>query len=426
MNGMKRRIAAYLGLTRPFSFRRTLTVLSASILAVIAGAAATYFGLTGDLIAGTPRSWYFVYVAVLIGLAVLCVPWPRMAAVALSVAALELGLGLGSFVLYRQGLTANDLLPDYEGPAMRRVWHPLLQAVVPPGASNPLPDGQIRYNSLGQRGPDRSAANLRGKAVVALFGGSTTEDIAVSDGQSWPERLERILGSGYAVINHGSSLYSTAQIVVQTAFYQSAFGVMPDCAVYYVGGIDVQNAHIRRLDSGYADYLTPSLVDALQARRADAVVPAISPLLRFSGRLLMLAFDTVQSPPEPIRAEFAQPDADLETIYRRNVATISAINRQRGIATVWIGELGDAGSRGGDADDETSAPAAGRETLSLSRLNKALQRDATALGDIYIDLPRSAFGSDDFVDGVHFAAAGSLKFARLVAPKIEEACHKRP
>src|SRR5918999_1327896 len=109
--GMKRRIAGYLGITRPFRFERTLTVLFALILASVAGAAAVRFELSGSLTAGTPRSWYFVYVAALIGLAVICAPWPRMAAVALSVAALELGLGLGSAVLHRQGLTENDLLP---------------------------------------------------------------------------------------------------------------------------------------------------------------------------------------------------------------------------------------------------------------------------------------------------------------------------
>jgi hypothetical protein len=294
---MKRWIGGYLGLTRPFRFERTLTVLFAMVLAAVAGAAAARFGLAGTLTAGTPRSWYFIYVAVLVGLAVICAPWPRVAAVALSIAAIELGLGLGSVVLYRHGLSTNDLLPSNHGPEMRRIWHPLLQAVVPPGASDRLPGGQIRYNSLGQRGPERSPADLQARVVVAVFGGSTTEDIAVPDGESWPERLERILGSGYAVINHGSAMYSTVQIVVQTAFYESAFGVMPDCAVYYVGGIDVQNAHISRLDPAYADYFTPSLVDSLLARRADAVVPDVSPLLRLSGRLLMLAVDTVRPPP---------------------------------------------------------------------------------------------------------------------------------
>jgi ABC-type amino acid transport substrate-binding protein len=423
---MKRRLAGCLGLTRPFRFERTLTVLFALILASVAGAAAVRLVLAGGLTAETPRSWYFVYVAVLIGVAVLCVPWPRMAAVALSVAALELGLGLGSAVLYRQGLTENDLLPDNDKPGLRRVWHPLLQATVPPGASYRLQDGQIRYNSLGQRGPERSLADLQGKAVVALFGGSTTEDVAVADGQSWPERLEQILGAGYTVINHGSALYSTVQIVVQTAFYERAFGVTPDCAVYYVGGIDVQNSHIHRLDPGYADYFTPSLIDSLQARRVDAVMPASSPLLLFAGRLLALTFDTARPPPEPIGT--AQPDADLEAIYRRNVRTISAINRQRGITTVWVGEIVDADTLDQDVADETWAPFVRREAVwpLLWRLNEVLRREAAALSDVYVDVPRSAFSADDFVDGEHFAARGSLRFARAVAPKIADACHKRP
>ena len=35
------------------------------------------------------------------------------------------------------------------------------------------------------------------------------------------------------------------------------------------------------------------------------------------------------------------PDRALEAIFTRNVQTISAINRQRGIATIWVGEVFD-------------------------------------------------------------------------------------
>jgi hypothetical protein len=54
------------------------------------------------------------------------------------------------------------------------------------------------------------------------------------------------------------------------------------------------------------------------------------------------------------------------------------------------------------------------------------RHEAAALSDVYVDVPRSAFSADDFVDGEHFAARGSLKFARMVAPKIADACHRRP
>ena len=44
-------------------------------------------------------------------------------------------------------------------------------------------------------------------------------------GQTWGERLEQLLGPGsHAVINHGGVGYSTAQNLVQTAFYESTSG----------------------------------------------------------------------------------------------------------------------------------------------------------------------------------------------------------
>jgi hypothetical protein len=157
-------------------------------------------------------------------------------------------------------------------------------------------------------------------------------------------------------------------------------------------------------------------------------MPASSPLLLFAGRLLALTFDTARPPPEPIGTASAQPDSDLEAIYRRNVRTISAINRQRGITTVWVGEIVDADSLDQSAADETWAPFVRREEVGplLWRLNEVLRHEAAALSDVYVDVPRSAFSADDFVDGEHFAARGSLKFARMVAPKIADACHRRP
>ncbi|MBI2739434.1 MAG: hypothetical protein HYX38_23175 [Rhodospirillales bacterium] len=364
---MKRWIASHFGLARPFRLERTLTVVFAMLLGAVLGSAAVWYRLKGELAVGTPLGWYFAYVAGLLALAVLCARWPRVAAVTLSIAALELGLGLGSAVLYRRDITANDLLLDDDS-AMRRAWHPLLQAVVPPGTSWRLTDGEIRYNSLGLRGPERTAKELSGKTVVALFGGSTTADIAVPEGRSWGERLEQILGEDrYAVINHASELYSTVQIVLQTAFYQSAFGVQPDCAVYYVGGVDVQNSHIRNLDPAYADYFTPSLIDSLRARRIDAST-AVSPLLQYASRLLVLAFDTVRPPVTPTGIAAPQPDADLTDIYRRNIRTISAINRQRGIAVVWIGEIVDVPRLGDEGGAEDWAPFVRREALWAAAL----------------------------------------------------------
>lgn len=421
---MTRWFADHVGLAQPYRFERTLAILFALLLAVLAGAALVHYRLAGELTRGTPRFGYFLYLAALLGLAVLGARWPRFAIVALSLAALELGLGVGANVLQRYGYAHDDLLPENEAAQAPRNWHSLLQTVIEPGTVRRLWDGEIRYNSLGQRGPERSPESLRGKTIVALFGGSTTEDVAVPDGQAWSERLEHILGaSRFAVINHGSAWYTS----VLTAFYEQAFGVMPDCAVYHLGGVELQNAHFRGLDPGYADYHTPSLVDAFAARRTDKIAPSISPTLRYLDRLMVLAFDTLRPAQLPRGEASGAADPNLEAIYARNIRTISAINRQRGIKTVWIGEfvVPDALNES-DPDADPWAPYVPAEAgwRLLSRLKEVLKREAMALGDVYIDIPVKEFTGSDFVDQEHYSAEGSLKFATLVAPKIGETCRK--
>lgn len=191
-------------------------------------------------------------------------------------------------------------------------------------------------NSERRRGRERDPNELRSKTVIALIGGSTTLDILSREGETWAEHLERPLGADrFAVINQGV----TSEHVIQTAFYQDSFGVPANGAVYYIGWNDPRNAHVRDLEPAYAKNHLPGQIDALDARRIHGSAISISPILTVLSKLAILAFDTVR-PPETIRGDCGHgPDWALEKIYARNIATISAINRGRGIRTVWIGQL---------------------------------------------------------------------------------------
>lgn len=423
---MLRWVSHHVGLAKPYRFERTVSILVSLLLAAVAVGVVWRYGLAGELSPGSPRSWYFVYLAVLIGLGIVCARWPRVAMVALSLAAIELGLGFGSVALTRHELAKSDLLPSDQPREVIRTWHPLLQAVNVPTAAGTT--GKYHVDSQGLRGRERSFGELRDKTVVAVFGGSTTEDLAVRDGETWPERLETLLGGErFAVLNHGVTSNSTVQIVIRTAFYQAAYGVQPDCAVYLVGGGDVTSAHMSSLDPGYADYQTPLLIDALEVRRVEQLLPSVSPLLRLLGRLAAFAFDTARAP-RPVGQVSGDPDPALEAIFARNVRTISAINRQRGIATIWIGEVFDHRSlEAASWRGSLWAPHVriGDLRALLSRLTGILQHEAAALGDTYVAIDEKQFEADDFWDGEHFSSSGSAKFATTIAPRIAEACRRR-
>lgn len=424
---MIRWMASHVGLARPYRFERTLAVLVSLVLGVFAVALVWRYGLAVALVPGSPRSWYFAYLASLLGLGIVCARWPRITMIVLSLAAIEIGIGFGSVAMVRYDLAESDLMPSSAPRQVERVWHPLLQATNVPTSKGSR--GIYRVDSEGLRGRERSATELRDKTVVAVFGGSTTEDLAVADGETWPERLERLLGSDrFAVLNHGVTANSTVQIVIRTAFYQRAYDTLPDCAVYYVGGADILGSHVAGLDPGFANQQTPQLVDALEARRVERALPGFSPLLRLLGRLAAYAFDTVRAPPAPDGKVSGDPDPALETIFLRNVRTISSINRERGITTIWIGETFDFDSlvkSDGRKGMWGAYLRVGDLQALLSRLNRLLQREAAALGDTYIGLDEKQFTADDFADGEHFSAKGGARFASLIAPRVAEVCRKK-
>ena len=60
----------------------------------------------------------------------------------------------------------------------------------------------------------------------------------------------------------------------------------------------------------------------------------------------------------------------------------------------------------------------------LSIFNDRLREEATELGDTCIEVRAGDFSPEDFRDNGHFLEAGSLKFARLLAPSVAKECRK--
>lgn len=422
---MKAWLVRHVGLLHPYRFERTIAVAVALLLAVGGGTVVLVHGLADDVAPGSPAAWFFAYVGGLLALGIICAPWPRITMVVLSLVALELGIGLGAAVTAEHETgAAIGIFPDRGVRSATRVWHPLLQA-----ANVPTPAGtrtRFHVDSQGLRGRERSPEELLNRIVVAVFGGSTVENIALSDGETWPERLEALMGADrFAVLNRAVSGNSTVEHVIRTAFYQDTYGVAPRCAVYYVGGQDISNAHFRNLDPGYADYHTPALVDVLEARHSDRASVAMSPILRLLQRAATALFDTVRPVGDPKGTPGAEPDPALGAIFARNIRTISAINRERGVRTIWIGEVLNEAPPPPDVGPHAKwTPFIELQDLHtlLAHLRSVLTREAAALGDVYVDVDTSNLDNRHFVDAEHFSAKGAQLFATMIAPAIADAC----
>lgn len=421
---MLERIRLHAGLVRPFRFERMLIVIWAMLLMIAVIGTVVGFVVAAELGAGSPRELYFIYIGGLILLGLALAPYPRVATFALALATIDFSLGLGSFALKAMGLAHSSILPDQYYDPPRFQWHPLLQATPIPSISRTVVHLHVSHSSEGTRGRDYSPEELRKKIVVAAFGGSTTYDVSVSDNETWPSRLESQLGSNqFAVINHGVLGYTSAEHVIQTAFYQTKFGVPPHCALYYVGWNDIRNAHIPNLDPGYAGFHLPSQIDGLGVRRFGASYTSISPLLTIVVRLVSASVDTIR-PPQQISGEpQSGRDPEFEAIFARNIRSISAINRSRGIRTIWVGQALNLSKYDNDQIDGWIPLVRNRDVLALlDRVNDLLNSEAIALGDTYIGLPTDLFQPSDFRDNGHFLPSGSLKFAKFIAPKVAREC----
>ena len=386
-------------------------VLIAFAVSLVLGKALTF---------GGPRSYYFLYVLVLLLVVLAVLPWPRLSGALVLLAILELTLGLGGPL---NG--PASLLPENFDTSGRFRWHILLQATPVPSLAVAMHDGKpLRHSAEGTRGRDRTPQELSARTVIAVFGGSSTYDVGLSEGETWVDRLEQTLGpERFAAINHGVPGYSTVEHLIQTTFYQVKFGTAPHCAVYYVGWNDLQGAHMKNLDPGYADYHLPAVMDVLRTRRVGGAHVYFSPTLTVVARVVSAELDTVRYAPLVDGEVKAGSDPRLEALYARNVRSISSINRQRGIKTVWVAQLLNRSQLTGDGMYGWVPYVRDRDLWALqARFNDVLRDTAGALSDAFVALPIEDFADADFVDQGHFSAAGAAKFARGIAPAIREAC----
>jgi lysophospholipase L1-like esterase len=398
----------HFGLSRPYRFERVILAGLAILLALFALAAAVWMRAIDELPLRGPRGEYFLYLLILLALELALVRWPRLATVVLVLMAFELTWGAGLFALKRAGLSTSSLMPPGKSEPKRFQWHPLLQAVPIPSLKLTSSTGlAIQHTREGTRGKDPEGS-LDGRTVIAAFGGSTTYDIGAGEGETWPDRLAQALGDRYFVVNHGVPGYTTAEHLIQTAFYQTKFGKPPRCAIYYVGWNDLRNAHIAGLDPGYADFHLPSQIDSQKVRRVGGAHVTFSP--RYFA-------DPYSQPP------VSGDDPNLDAIYKRNIAAISAINRQRGVTTIWVGQLLNRERLMGEGQYGWLPLVRDRDLWPMQQsFNNVLKETAAGLGDPYVGIDPASFVGVDFVDQGHFSARGAKRFADDLAPTVRQLC----
>jgi hypothetical protein len=431
----KHRLLGFYGLTRPFNFKVAIPfLLNTGILALVLLTAATLFVAKG-LYLGTELFYFFVYIACALLVGALLSKIRTLSYALLCWCVIELGLAAANADLRPQNSVTEVDPFDYAF-----IYHPLLQLVPRPnwhyknhidfrGREDEAKDGGVdmaslqgqeldfSHNSLGERGKELTPDDLA-KKVILVYGGSTTYDVAVTQGETWVEHLQADLDNKYTLVNLGVVGHSTEEHLIDTAFYQSVIPKKPVCAIYYVGWNDAINAHISNLDSAYADYhlLTMAI------RKPDLTIARYSPLFYLANEMAKGRFDTVPEIPNILgRPTIAGPDPRLEAIVLEHVRTIAAINNGRGTKTIFIGQII---NKDWPKGPNIWAPLVGKGGFPplIERLNSIVKEQTASIPAKYIDAGNENFDHHDFVDYAHFAVPGARKFASRIAKEVGDYC----
>jgi lysophospholipase L1-like esterase len=300
-------------------------------------------------------------------------------------------------------------------------YHPLLQVIPTPNYSRLHPFA-ISHDSNGIRGPERTSTELKQQVVIATVGSSTTYDVAVPNGQTWSDDLEQQLGRGYAVINHGVPGYTSVENLLQTLFYLDTYGVRPHCAVY-LGWNDIINAHLPNLDPAYANFHLLNQFDIMNVRKKPLEV-SFSPLARIMNRSLQAAFDPVPLAPNFLNdPPVPGTDARLEQIFRRNLEAIAAINRERQIISIFVGQVWNRAKLQSKERYGFFPLVRDVDVWPLEdHFNAIVKATADSIGVPNFIPPIDEFQDNDFADRDHFSAKGAAKFALMITPIVKSSC----
>ena len=413
---------SHFGLKRPYNFPRAIATIMVffALFILTLMAAYWYWGSKATLQLTSPRMFFIGYISLLLVTVLVTLKWKVVSFSLLAWAYIELTLVLGTVALNSIHVMNSNLAPYSSSTASsvgRLEFHPML--MISPVKNWTSKSGlNIKHNSVGMRG--KEIEGLKDKLLIHAYGGSTTYDIGVPNGSTWPEFLEHALGKEVVVANYGVPGYSSAEHIMQTAFYSNKLGRYPECSTYYIGWNDIRNSHIPTLDKAYADYhllAQLSNLSQLENNGISAIYALVRNLNPFGYRY-----------PRPQDFKLILPsdnliDSNLEEIYLSNIRTIVTLNHSHGIKTIFIGQVLNREKLVNDNAYGWLPLVRDRDVWGIQEhFNEVLAREAAKLGVTAIVIDKNLFKDKDFIDNGHFSAEGSKKFAGLIAPTIQKEC----
>ncbi|MGD9835206.1 MAG: SGNH/GDSL hydrolase family protein [Piscinibacter sp.] len=297
----------------------------------------------------------------------------------------------------------------------------------------------VRYtrDRYGLRGSCDDPAQVR----LVTLGGSTTDQVYVSDGQTWQDRLQSRMtqahsGRTWCVSNAGVDGHSSfGHIAALERWLPLVPGLKPDYVLLYVGVNDAALRTERAPSDLRADEPAGRLARLKRAvnensallhliRRALAA-RADAPL--FAAHKLIFPTDSDYTSTAPA-ADIAPLVAASSEAFRERLRRLLQLIEARGAKPVCVSQPSLIYRRYGDAwrgipDVFTHQ---GRKfngldyRLAILSINAVMAQECPAAGGHYIDLEGAGFEPAHFYDCVHMNASGAARVGDLLADAFSQ------
>ncbi len=291
--------------------------------------------------------------------------------------------------------------------------HPYLVGALKPGASAERLGTRITINSDGYRGPPLR----QGAQRVLCLGGSTTFCVRVSDGDTWPVKLQEKLASApngpIDVVNGGVSGYSSAENLIQFALRDHYLN--PSLVILYQGLNDLRSSHAPQFSTDYSRFHGAAQAHVLDLDWKEG--HSILALRHYLNKFLA----GIRGPkPEDPSARKSSPDPRIREVYRSNLRSIAALARAYKTRIIFVPQVLRYSRFEGP---EKWLPFVKEETVveQMAVLNDAMREVAEECSLPFFGAVLSAPWEDaDFADPCHLSPQGCDRMASLLADFIEK------
>jgi hypothetical protein len=188
--------------------------------------------------------------------------------------------------------------------------------------------GRVTHTADGHRLTE-NINKLPDAGRIFVYGASTAYGSHLKDSETWPSVLSGVLGTNYVVENHGVPGYSTIDNILQVLFdFRNDHA---KCAIFYLGGSDLQNANLTGLKPDYSDF-------HLIRQRNMGTAAKVGFISRRSAFLSLLS-ELDRGDLVPMGQTRHEYDNRLSRIYRQNIHLIAIITQSFSVKPIFVPEI---------------------------------------------------------------------------------------